>query len=182
MVNNFESIGVHWPPAGWKRLRHITRPKGHAITKDPENGTVRGLSYRIDSVPLYHKNTLYFIHTIQIDGWDYNIHNDSQEYPVLSFNVRDRFDLRTRAESCVSDIESLSCPVAFCKPAVRRAVRAALCFIGHIDKGQVPDTHQILKDYGLHPSQIRVYETGPFVRTDFRRGAAAGEMEEFLWV
>ncbi len=77
----FEALGVSWPPRGWKQLRHIEKTSGQAITKDPASAQVTGLVYNIEPAPIYRdSNTRLIAYDIQIDGWEYTIHNESREY------------------------------------------------------------------------------------------------------
>ncbi len=145
--------GHAWPPRGWKQLGSITQLQGQALAKDIRTAKIFGLAFRIESEPLYQMDAQFYRHKVQIDGWQYSILNESSEYPVLSFTITDRFDIRQPRESFVSDIRIMAKPVENRPVIVRRAVMAAQLIIKQVQMGQVPDHERILSIYHLHPKR-----------------------------
>jgi hypothetical protein len=144
---------VIWPPRGWKQLGCITNSNGQALAKDIRTAKIFGLSFRIESEPIYQLESRFFRHKIQIDGWQYSILNESSEYPVLSFTLMDRYDIRQPKESFVTDIRVMAAPVDNRAVVVRRVMMAAQLLIKQIQVGQVPDHERVLSIYHLHPKR-----------------------------
>ena|SRR5688572_8473197 len=150
-MSKIEKALAFWPPRGWKQLGGITEFSGQAIAKDIRTARIFGLSYNISSEVLYKGKNPLNRYTISIEGWEYSILNESNEYPVLSFNVLDRNDLLRPKDQFVSDIKVMSRPVTGSQ-ASRRAVTAGLFLIKQIMAGQVPDAERVLRIYRLFPN------------------------------
>ena len=154
----FEALGVSWPPRGWKQLGHIKKTSGQAITKDPASAQVTGLVYNIDPTPVYRDNNRHSIaYAIHIDGWEYTIHNESREYPVLSFMLQERPDPATAKNLYISNIKTKSRPVRVTERSAHRCLMAALFMMKQINGEQVPDIERVLRLYKIHPSQRSLY-------------------------
>jgi len=160
-MGKLKGTGVSWPPVGWKQFHGINKATDQAISKDIQAGKVIGMSYAIDSHPLYeleNQQKPYYVHHIHIDGWEYQIQTDSVEQQILSFILMDRHDLKTPKETYISKIKSMGGLVACNERSARRAITAAIFLIKQINAGQVPNAERVLKIYKLHPSQSRIYE------------------------
>lgn len=144
---------VIWPPRGWKQLGCITHSCGQALAKDIRTAKIFGLSFQIESEPIYQLEQRFFRHKITIEGWQYSILNESSEYPVLSFVITDRYDVRQPKESLVSDIRIMAKPVENRAVVVRRVIMAAQLLVKQIQIGQVPDYERVLSIYHLHPKR-----------------------------
>ena len=155
----FKALGVSWPPQGWEQLGHIQKSNGQAIVKDAASAMVTGLSYNIEPLPVYQKNNeRIFVYAMQIDGWEYNIHNESREYPILSFMLQERLNRSAPKNLYISDIKTNSRPVYVTERSAHRVMIATLFIIKQINSGQVPDVERILRLYKIHPSQRSLYE------------------------
>lgn len=159
----FKALGISWPPQGWDQLEHIKNSNGQSLSKDPASAMVTGLSYNIEPIPVYQKNRAAnadptFVYAVQIDGWEYNIHNESREYPVLSFMLQARTDPSCPKESYLSNIKTQARPLHLTSRSARRAMIAALFIMKQINSGQVPDAERILRLYKIHPTQRSLYE------------------------
>ncbi len=158
-MSNVDQGSIAWPPRGWKQLGCITQNSGQALAKDIRTAKIFGLGFRIESEPLYQMEARFYRHKIQIDGWQYSILNESSEYPVLSFVITDRHDVRQPRESFVSDIRIMAKPVENRPVLVRRVVMAAQLIIKQVQMGQVPDHERILSIYHLHPKRASLNES-----------------------
>jgi len=162
-MGKLKGTGVSWPPVDWKQFSNISKASDQAISKDISAGKVIGISYAIDSHPLYELEKgqqTYYAHHIHIDGWEYQIQTDSIEHQILSFTLLDRHDVKMPKETYISKIKSMGGAVVSNERSARRAVTAAVFLIKQINAGQVPDAERVLKIYKLHPSQSRIYEQG----------------------
>lgn len=162
----FKNLGVSWPPKGWDVFNQIDQSFGQSLTKDPMSAKVSGLTYVIEPVPLY-TETLErrYIYSVRIEGWDYNIHNESREYSILSFILKDRSDTTLPKSYFISDIKTLHRPIRLCERSAHRALMAALFLMKQINSDSVPDVKRILRLYKIHPSQRSLYDIDN-VRTD----------------
>lgn len=155
----FSALGVSWPPRGWEQLGSIEKTSGQAVIKDPASARVAGLTYNIEPLPVYQKNNQRtLIYSLQIDGWEYNIHNESREFPVLSFIFQARPDKSLPKNFYMSDIKTKSRPVIITERSAHRSMMAALFMMKQIINGRVPDTNRILRLYKIHPTQRSLYE------------------------
>lgn len=155
----FKALGISWPPRGWEQLATIEETQGQAIVKEPASARVAGLTYHIEPVPVYQKNNKrIFVYSLQIDGWEYNIHNESREYPVLSFMFQERSDKNAPKNFYISDIKTQARPVIVTERSAHRSMMAALFMIKQIAAAQVPDAERILRLYKIHPTQRSLYE------------------------
>lgn len=154
----FKELGVSWPPAGWDKLAFIKTTNGQAIAKDLTSAKVVGLSYSIEPLPIYQENTgRGTLYALQIDGWEYNIHNESREYPVLSLMLRERNKHNISRNNYISDIRTNAQLIRRTPRSTHRSLMAALFIIKQIKNNQVPDTDRILRLYKIHPSQRDLY-------------------------
>jgi hypothetical protein len=156
-MSKSEFAGGAWPPRGWKKLNEISKLSGQAIIKDPQSAQVNGLSFKIEPLPVYKNNTRTHIYSFQIDGWEYSINNDSREFPVLHFLLKEK-DAVGLSNSILSDIKAYARPVRVTPRSSQRTLMAALLMIKQIINGQVPDAERTLKLYKIHPSQRSLYE------------------------
>lgn len=149
-----------WPPKGWTSLGRIKHPAGQSLEKDEQSARVRGLIYRIVSDPIHARapGDYIYIHHVRIDGWEYTIRNDSSEYPVLSFNMMDRFDPKIPEEYYVSSIRALAYPVGLSENTVCRTINLFRFLVHQIDKGKVPDIDRAMRMYRLHPLQLHTQD------------------------
>lgn len=155
----FKALGVSWPPRGWKQLGYIETSSGQAISKDPLSARVTGLVYNIEPSPVYRKNsTRIFVYSVRIDGWEYTIHNESREYPVLSFSLQERLDPDVPKDFYISDIRTKSRVIRITERSAHRSLMAALFMMKQINNAQVPDIERVLRLYKIHPSQRSLYE------------------------
>ncbi len=176
-MGRFESLGILWPPAGWPQLAAVKQSTAQSIAKHISSGRVFGLQYRVESMPLFKMETKLFRHDLHIEGWEYSIHNESTEYPVLSLSVFDRFDLGLAKECFITDIRSYDTAMPHTARSANRALSAALFMIRQIESGFVPDINRILRSYKLHPAQAFLYRPDKrmahdlmtaFLSTDFK--------------
>ncbi|HPD83607.1 MAG: hypothetical protein R3D88_04055 [Alphaproteobacteria bacterium] len=155
----FKTLGVSWPPKGWKEFFEIEASHGQSILKDPVSACVTGLSYHIDPIPTYHKNNdRKFVYAVCIEGWDYNIYNESREYPVLSFVLHERPEENTSKYLYMSDIRTQGRSVKITERSAYRAFMAALFLMKQINSGQVSEAERILRLYKIHPTQRSLYD------------------------
>lgn len=155
----FKKLNVSWPPLGWEQLRAIKTSSAQAILKDPASARVLGLTYNIEPLPLYLKSKeRVFVYDIQIEGWEYNIQNESREFPVLSFTLRSRPNGKSPKNYYISNIKVKARPLTLTERSAHRAYMAALFMMKQIISSQVPDSERILKFYKIHPTQKSLYE------------------------
>lgn len=155
----FKNLGVSWPPRGWDIFNQIDQSYGQSLMKDPMSAKVSGLIYTIEPVPLY-TETLErrYVYEVRLEGWDYNIHNESREYSILSFMLKERGDATLPKSYFVSDIRTLSRPVRLTERSAHRALMAAMFLMKQINSDSVPDVKRILRLYKIHPTQRSLYE------------------------
>ena len=155
----FETLGISWPPKGWEHLKVIYRSSGQSLSKDPRSACVNGLSYQIEPLALYNKNQQRsFVYAVQIEGWEYAINNDSREFQVLSFMLRERPDENAPKDFYISDIKVNARPLRVTERSAHRVLMAAQFMIKQIDSDLVPETERILRLYKIHPSQRSLYD------------------------
>ena len=155
----FKTLGVSWPPKGWKNFKEIEASYGQAIIKNPASAVVTGISYDIAPVPIQHKDgRQVFVYAVQIHGWDYNIYNESCEYPVLSFVLKERPQSDAPKYFYMSDIKTQGYQLKITQRSAHRAYMAALFMMKQIAAGQVPEVERILKLYKIHPIQRGTYK------------------------
>ena len=121
----------YWPPKGWDQFRQITETIGQAVSRDIKTARLVGLSYTVQSSVMRQRKELCH-HKITINGWDYTIHNESHEYPVLSFDLQDRHDRRKPRRHFVRDIKVMACPLDGRGYVPQRVMMAALFFMKQI--------------------------------------------------
>lgn len=144
-----------WPPRGWKQLDDITQVHGQALAKNVQTAQIYGLEYMIESEPLYNLAPHFFRHKIQFSGWHYSILNESSEYPVLSYTLTDRYDVRKPREFFISDIRVLSCPVETRATHIQNLLAATVLLAAQIQAGQVPDFERIFSVNDLQCRRAR---------------------------
>lgn len=154
-----------WPPRGWKQLEEIPEMSGQALTKNVQTAQIYGLEYTIESEPLYHLAPHFFRHKIQFNGWHYSILNESSEYPVLSYTLTDRYDIRKPREVFIADIRVLSCPVESRAAHIQNLLTVTTAMAADIQAGKVPDFERLFAVYDLQCRRTR--QSG--VLTDARR-------------
>ena len=154
----FKTLGVPWPPKGWEQLSIIKKTGAQTIHKDPVSAVVTGLSYTIDPCPhLLGPNHRRFSYQFSLMEWNYNIYNESGEYPVLSFTLWDRPEKGPK-HYYMSDIRTQARPLALTHRSAQRTYMAALFLMKQINSDIVPDTERLLRLYKIHPSQRSLYE------------------------
>ncbi len=154
----FKNLGVSWPPKGWKAFNEIDQTYGQAILKNPVSAVVTGLSYVIEPIPVYKSSVRGHYYAVNITGWDYNIYNESCEYPVLSFIFHDKPDSKTPKHYYMSELKTQAQSLHLTERSAHRMYMAALFLMKQIGSGQVPDVERILKLYKIHPSQRDAYK------------------------
>lgn len=155
----FKALGLSWPPRGWEQLRHIKKTTGQSVTKDPALARVAGLAYAIEPIPFYKgKKIRSIVYSIEITGWEYTIHNDSREFPVLSFLLQERPDRSAPKDFYISDLKTMAHPIRITERSVHRALMAASFMIKQINGDKVPNIGKILRLYKIHPSQRSLYD------------------------
>lgn len=165
-MSQFKKLGAPWPPRGWKPLDVITDYKGQTLSKDPRTAKVTGISFLIEPTALQARDRHnVYAYKINIAGWEYNIQNESREFPILSFTIRDRIDHYLPKEYYIKDIKSKSRPIQVTERSALRAVSAAVFIIKQIMTDSIVDTNRVLRLYKIHPSQRSLYEIDN-VRTD----------------
>jgi hypothetical protein len=158
-MNQFKKLGAPWPPRGWKPLDVITDYKGQTLSKDPRTAKVTGISFIIEPTALQARDCHnIYAYRINIAGWEYNIQNESREFPILSFTVRDRIDRYLPKEYYLEDIKSKSRPIRVTERSAHRAVSAAVFIIKQINTDAIVDTDRVLRLYKIHPSQRSLYD------------------------
>lgn len=178
-MGRFENMtAIVWPPIGWPQLSQVTSSSGRAVAKDIPKARIFGLHYNIESVPVFKMDTKLMRHDISIEGWEYSILNESIEYPVLSFSLYDRFDMKVAKECFVTDIRSYATPMPHTQRSVNRAMSAAMFFIRQIDNGVVPYVDRVLRTYRLHPNQAFMYRKDILMERDLKRAFDAGQNED----
>ena len=158
-MGHLKSSSFVWPPRGWRQFEAVTQSNGQAVTKDIQTARIFGLSYAIECEPIYHLESRFHQHSVHIEGWEYSIQNESSEYPVLSFQFSDRYDLKKPKEFYIDDIKALAKPIRKEARSARRCIMAGLFFIKQIQAGQVPDVDRVLHMYRLHPNTSLYEET-----------------------
>jgi hypothetical protein len=150
----FKTLGLSWPPKGWDKLSYISRSCAQAISKDPLSARVTGLSYNIEPCPT---SAGRYVYAFSIEGWEYNIYNESIEFPVLSFLLRERPDSKPSKSYYISEIKTQARALRLTERSAHRILMATAFFIKQIDSDQVPDFERILKLYKIHPNQRSQY-------------------------
>lgn len=168
------TLNAIWPPVGWPQLALIQSPTGQSLVKDIDKARIYGLQYRVESVPLLKDETRFFRHDIRISGWEYSILNESNEYPVLSFGLIDRFDSLLPREGYIADIRAYDTHIPHTRGSAGRAVSAGLFLIRQITEGTVPDVNRVLRAYRLHPSQAFLYKKDRSLEPDLRKAFGQG--------
>ncbi len=138
-----------WPPKGWPQFSGITQKSAQALVKDLKTARIYGLSYCVRSTPLYQLDGRYYCHTVDIAGWEYTIQNDSQEYPVLSFKLTDRYDQAQPMLDYISSVKVFARPIDVTAQNAKRAALAGLFLMKQVGEGFVPDPRRVLKVYRL---------------------------------
>lgn len=155
----FKTLGVSWPPQGWDNLNEIKCSTGQAILKDPVSALISGVCYTIESLPVHlNNNECAHVYAVHVDGWDYNIYNESCEYPILSFIFQEKKNAKAPKYYYMSDIKTRAQSVPLTKRSAHRSYMAALCMMKQIEAGRAPDFERILRLYKMHPSQRYLYE------------------------
>lgn len=154
---NLDKSEIEWPPRGWVQLDKIKKLSAHILVKDPVFGRILGLSYKIEPTPVISKkNKNKFLYHFQIDGWEYDINNASREFPILSFDIKEKIrDHKNRF--LLLNIKSNGRPLDSTLIISHRILSAALHFIREIDNGNAPDIRNTLLLYKVHPSQKELY-------------------------
>ncbi len=158
----FKAMGVPWPPQGWDHFKIIHATHGQSIHKDPKNARIVGLQYHIQPVPGAPKSAQRndYSYALSIGGWEYTISDDSKEFPILSFYLKDKGAGERAADLFLSQLKVDSKLVAVTKPVVDRALMASLFFIRQIQNNRVPDWNRILKFYRLRENCNSLKEAG----------------------
>jgi len=148
----FKKQGVPWPPNGWEVFHAIKKSCGQAVFKDPVGACVAGLTYTIEPTRIYDdEGNLVLSYAIDVQGWNYSILNESQEFPILSFHIIEREkDIRLK-KPYISRLKILSRPLELTENKAHRVLLTALFLIKQIDAKNVPDYERILKLYRIHP-------------------------------
>jgi hypothetical protein len=155
----FKTLGVSWPPKGWKKFEKIEYSQGQAILKNPTSAIVTGMSYSVEPVPVYLKNNRrVYAYAVQIEGWDYNIYNESCEYPVLSFMLYERPNSTAPKHFYISKLKTQAQPLKITQRSAHRAFMAALFMMKQINSGKVPEAERILRLYKIHATQRNLYD------------------------
>lgn len=164
-MTKFKSLGLSWPPRGWESLGHIEHTKFEAVKKEPATACVLGATYKIEIFPFRRKdNRLTVLYDIEINGWEFNIYNESREYQFLSIMLTDLPHKLAPKEYYSSSIKTMLQPMRITQRSVERSIIAAASMMRQIEKGIVPECEKILKLYKIHPSQRSLYDF------DFARG------------
>lgn len=154
----FKTLGVSWPPKGWKELELVDQSYGQAISKNPKSAVVTGMSYMIEPIPVIDPhNKRSYLYALRIEGWDYNIYNESFEYPILSFVFKERDVSADIIVSSVSDLKTSAQKLPMTERSAHRIFMAALFMMKQIEKGSVPDFERVLRLYKIHPAQRNLY-------------------------
>lgn len=162
------TCNAFWPPMGWKHFECIENLSGQSVSKDPVSGKVKGLTYRVDSSPVYYADgVISAVHEIKISGWEYNILGESEEYSILSFFLEDRLNHTTRKEQCISQLKVKDKIFPVTSSSAHRSYMVALLFMKQIDAGNVLDINRVLSMYKVHPTQRGIYKLKNYVRNAF---------------
>lgn len=154
----FKDLGVAWPPEGWKQLQDIDLSYGQAILKNPVSAIVTGMTYAVEPFPVRNDDqTRHYYYNVNIKGWDYNIYNESCEYSVLSFMLKDRPHSKAPKHYYMSNIKTQSQKLNLTERSAHRTFMAALFMMKQIASGRVPEVERILKLYKIHPAQRSLY-------------------------
>lgn len=146
----FSNQGVPWPPIGWKHFSSIRKSCGQALNKDPKTATIVGLGYKIEANPVrLEGEDLSYVYSVVVDGWAYSIQNDSQEYPVMSFNLLTRPEGVGQKLPYLSNLRIRGDVSSLNESKAHRAIMAALFFMKQIDRKHAPDYERVLKLYRL---------------------------------
>ena len=157
-----------WPPLGWPQLAKFSETTGQAVVKTPAHGKIFGLQYNIESVALFKDAVRLFRHDIQITGWEYSIHHESTEYPVLRVSLLDRFDPMLARDHFVTDIRAYDSFIPHHPRSISRALSAIHFLIRKIEDNEVPDVGRVLRVYKLHPSQSFLYRESGLRESDLK--------------
>lgn len=160
----FKTLGVSWPPQGWEQFEMIDQSYGQAILKNPISAVVTGMSYVIEPVPVIDKtNQRKYAYAVRIDGWDYNIYNESSEYSILSFTIYEKLQRDRSNKLFVSKIKTRSQSLPKTYESGKRIMNAAIFMMKKIERGDVPDFDKILRMYKVHPTQRRLYASRDYM-------------------
>jgi hypothetical protein len=155
----FKTLGVSWPPKGWKQFETIKYSSGQAILKNPASALVTGISYHVEPIPVYSKeNIRRYIYAVKINGWDYNIYNESREYSVLSYVLHEKENSAAPKYLHISDVKTQAQALEITERSAHRVFMSALFMIKQIESGVVPEVERVLKLYKIHPTQRHLYE------------------------
>lgn len=158
-MKEFKKLGLSWPPRGWNIFDHIEKVSGQSIAKDPQKAKVTGLAYRIEPLPYFRgKNAKAVAYNIEITGWEYTIHNESREYPVLSFLLKERPCKSAPREFYIADMKTMTMPLRITQRSAHRITMATNFLIKKINGGIVPDVERVLMLYKVHPAQRSLYD------------------------
>lgn len=171
----FNKQGVAWPPRGWGLFNSINKSCGQSVFKDPMSATVAGLTYTIEPNSIYTADgTLIVAYSISIDGWNYSILNESQEFPVLSFQLIEK-DAGAKAWlPYISRLKILSRAVHLSESKAERVILTSLFLMKQIDAQNVPDYERILRFYRIHPDTIP--RSNPDLYKERKKSALCGLM------
>lgn len=151
----FKKQGVAWPPRGWSMFHAIKRSCGQSVFKDPASATVAGLTYKIEPSSIYAPNgKLLLAYSISIEGWNYSILNESQEFPILSFQIVEKESCAKSELPYISRLKILSRSIDLTENKAQRAILTSLFLMKQIDAKNVPDYGRILRLYRIHPDII----------------------------
>ncbi len=142
-----------WVPKGWPFFQGIGKKENQSLYKSAQDKIVYGLSYRVESEPVWYRGRNLDLHILRIDSWEYTIQQDSNERPVLTISFLDRYDARIPLEHLVLSIKVMGCPVAVTRHSARRVMLTAQLFLKQISAGQIPDVDNVLRIYRVNPLQ-----------------------------
>jgi hypothetical protein len=155
-----DELEEHWPPSGWRAFDAIDNSHAQTVIKDPASSLIMGFSYDVKPVQIYRTGTgkPFFAYEVSIIGWEYNILNESREYSILSFVMKDRLDHQTPSNFLISDIKVRARPLKLTQRSAHRALAAAIFMMKQIKAGNALDVGRILRLYKIHPSQRSLYD------------------------
>lgn len=155
-MNSFKALGVPWPPRGWEGLSATQYASGQAIVKNPSEAKITGIQYRINPVPRANhcRENSSFLYAVEFVAWEYTIYNNSQEFPIISFILKEKCTPNKNHSLSIDDVKIQAQNIRMTDEIAERVMMASLYFIRQVENGRVPDWARILRFYRLAPARI----------------------------
>lgn len=154
-MDSFKALGVPWPPRGWEGFGATQRASGQAIVKNPSEAKITGIQYSINPVPRAgsRDEDCSFLYAVEFVAWEYTIYNNSQEFPIISFVLKEQYAPNNNHRLSIDDVKIQAQNIKITDEIAERVMMASLYFIRQVENGNVPDWARILRFYRLAPAR-----------------------------